>query len=230
MQFEAGFLEMVERTPLARSYRFERPEEFDFKAGQWIKVTLGEADGLMHPLSLSDCPGEKGFMEFTKRLTGSPFCGRLDGLQSGDKVAFDGPMGHYCLDDVKGPVVFLTGGIGITPIRSILRMMSHAKDPRETVLIYGNKDEDDIAFLDELGELELPNFRMVHVLVEPQGKLPARKGFITADIIKEEVADLPGNTYMVSGPPVMVNAMAKNLESLGLPESRMMVDKFMGYD
>jgi ferredoxin-NADP reductase len=230
MEFKSAFIERVERTPMSNSYRFSRPGDFDFAAGQYIIVTLGEGEGLWHPLSLSDCPGEKGHIEFTKRMTGSPFCERLESLRAGDEVGFKGPEGKFRMDGVEGPVVFLTGGIGITPIRSILKHMSWNKDGRETTLLYGNSSEDDIAFLDELSSLELPRFRMVHVLIEPKGRVEAHKGFITSDIIAGEVEDPVSKTYFISGPPVMVDAMNRNLNALGVPEGQRVMDKFMGYD
>ena len=77
--FRVEFLERLERTKTSVSYRFDFPEEFDFTAGQYMLVDLG--DKLIHPLSLSECPKEKGFIEFTKRMTGSPYCHRLKSLQ-----------------------------------------------------------------------------------------------------------------------------------------------------
>jgi ferredoxin-NADP reductase len=121
MEYTVNFIESVKRTPSAVSYRFSRPAGFTFTAGQYMIVTLD--DDLVHPLSLSDSPEETGFLEFTKRMTGSSFCRILQGLTAGETITLKGSMGGFILDESEKTLVFLAGGIGITPIRSILKSL-----------------------------------------------------------------------------------------------------------
>ncbi len=228
MEYTVHFLDSVERTPAAVSYRFSRPAGFSFRAGQYVIVDLGAE--LVHPLSLSEAPAEGGFLEFTKRMTGSAFCDKLTGMAAGDSFKIKGPAGSFGPDGSEKILVFLAGGIGITPIRSILKTLARESSrPEQTLLLYGNLKAGDIAFREELEALVLPGYRLVHVLVEPQGVAGARQGFISTEIIAAAVENLAGAVFMVSGPPVMVAAMEKNLAQLGVAPGRIRTDSFLGY-
>jgi ferredoxin-NADP reductase len=229
MEYRTEFLERIERTPASVSYRFTVPTGFRFIAGQYMLVDLGEK--LVHPLSLSDCPEESEFIEFTKRMTGSPFCLRLESLKNGDSVIVKGPAGKFYCDDSGGTVVMIAGGIGITPIRSILKSNEKKRGGHcKFILIYGNLHREDIAFRDELENLKLPDYRLVHVLSDTTGLEKAYKGFITAEILSKEVPEPRNVSYMVSGPPAMVEAIKKALATLGVGDDRIRTDVFIGYD
>ena len=229
VEYTIHFIERIKRTPAAESYRFKKPGGFDFTAGQYMLVDLG--DNLAHPLSLSNCPEEDQFIEFTKRMTGSPYCDRLQALEKGDFIKVKGPFGKF---SVTGPIetlVLIAGGIGITPIRSILTSLENKEENTGTIiLIYGNVNREDIAFKDELEKLKLANFRLVHVLSDTTGMENAYQGFITADVILKEVPGARDAHFMVSGPPVMVEAMKKALASIDVAEDQIRTDIFLGYD
>ena len=229
MEYRTEFLERQERTPASISYRFTRPQGFSFRAGQYMLVDLGE--NRVHPLSLSDCPEETGFIEFTKRMTGSPFCQRLESLEKGETVIVKGPAGTFYPDDPGTTLVMIAGGIGITPIRSILKSCEKKRgDHSRVILIYGNLNREDIAFRDELENLKIPDSRLVHVLSDTTGMENAHQGFITAEIIATAVPEGADAFYMISGPPVMVEAMKKALAKISIPEERIRLDMFFGYE
>ena len=229
MEYRTEFLERLKRTPAAISYRFKRPKGFSFSAGQYMLVNLGEKR--VHPLSLSDCPEETEFIEFTKRMTDSPYCRRLESLKKGETVIVKGPVGKFYCDDSGGTIVMIAGGIGITPIRSILKSLEKKRgDHSKIILIYGNLNREDIAFRDELENLKLPDYRLVHVLSDTIGMENAYQGFIIAEIVATEVPGSANATYMISGPPVMVEAVKKALAKIRIPEGRIRIDKFIGYD
>jgi ferredoxin-NADP reductase len=228
-EYQTEFLERLPRTPAANSYRFIRPEGLTFIAGQYMLVDLGGE--LLHPLSLSDCPEEAGFIEFTKRMTGSPYCQRLETLTKGEKISVRGPDGKFTLGADSGNIIMIAGGIGITPIRSILK--SHERQAGahcRIILVYGNNDQNDIAFRAELENLQLPDYKVVHVLLDTTGLAAADKGFITADIIARESLGREDATYMISGPPGMVKAIEAALVTINVPENRICTDVFLGYD
>jgi len=229
MEYRTEFLERIERTPTAVSYRFKMPEGFNFTAGQYMLVDLGEE--LVHPLSLSDCPEETGFIEFTKRMTGSPFCRRLESLKKEETIIVKGPAGKFCHDESDDTLIMIAGGIGITPIRSILKSLEKKRgDICTVILIYGNQNREDIAFRDELENLKLPDYRLIHVLSDTTGMENAYQGFINADIISKEVLGSSNAHYMISGPPVMVEAIKKALATISVEEDRIRTDVFIGYD
>ena len=229
MEYRTEFLERVERTPTSVSYRFKMPEGFNFTAGQYMLVDLGNK--LVHPLSLSNCPKETEFIEFTKRMTGSPYCDRLESLEKGETISVKGPDGKFCIADSSETLVLIVGGIGITPVRSILTNLEKKKGNIGTViLIYGNLNKEDIAFRDELENLKLSDYHLVHVLSDTTGMENAYQGFINADIISKEVPESSNAHYMLSGPPVMVDAIKKALASIDVAEDRIRTDIFLGYD
>lgn len=229
MEYQTEFLERKERSPTSVSYRFRTPEGLNFTAGQYMLVNLGE--NLVHPLSLSDCPEETRFIEFTKRMTGSPFCRRLESLEKGETIIVKGPAGKFHVEESDDTLVLIAGGIGITPIRSILKSLEKRRDtPCRVILICGNLNREDIAFRDELENLKLPDYRLVHVLSDTSGMENAYQGFISADILAKEVQESRSTYYMISGPPIMVEAIKKALTTLSVAEERIRTDVFIGYE
>uniref|UniRef100_UPI0040563CDE ferredoxin--NADP reductase n=1 Tax=Candidatus Electronema sp. TaxID=2698783 RepID=UPI0040563CDE len=228
MAFQLAFIERVVRTPTAVSYRFSRPPGFSFAAGQYMLLWPEPGGSLAHPLSFSNGP-QDDFLEFTKRMTGSAYCQALESLQRGGSVTAKGPLGSFSAESGSGKIVCIAGGIGITPIRSILADMAQRLDPRPVTLIYGNLNESDIAFAVELDGLALPNFRLVHVLQKPDGSLKAHTGLISAEIIRSEIPELATSTFLISGPPVMVKAVEAQLASLGIGPEQIRTDRFLGY-
>ena len=230
MEYRTKFLERIERTPNAISYRFKMPEGFNFTAGQYMLLDLGNK--LVHPLSLSNCPHEAEYIEFTKRMTGSPYCDRLESLESGETISVKGPVGKFCFADSSETLVMIAGGIGITPIRSILTNLEKKKgNTGKVILIYGNLNREDIAFRDELENLKLPDYHLIHVLSDTTGmEKTAYQGFINADIISKEVPKSNNANYMVSGPPVMVEAIKKALATIDVAEDQIRTDIFLGYN
>ena len=229
METIVRFIERISRTSQVNSYRFTRPPGFSFQAGQYVIVGLGHEGMLVHPLSFSNGP-QQDFLEFTKRMTGSAYSQYLEGLYQGDQVIMKGPNGDFSMADIPNDIVCLAAGIGITPIRSMLIDAASRHDRRRITLIYGNADDDDVAFADELEKLHLPGFRVVHVLSRSFEGKKAYQGRINSKIIRSEVtADLQEATFLISGPPVMVREMEEQLALLGVSSSRIRVERFLGY-
>jgi len=227
--YQTQLIARADISPSCASYRFKKPDNFAFRAGQYMVVDLGSE--LVHPLTISNSPEESGFIEFTKRMTGSAYCQRLKSLEKGENISVKGPMGKFCFDYTDTTVAMIAGGIGITPFRSILTSLERNKvDPGKIILLYGNLNRADIAFRDELENLRIPQYRLVHVLTDPAGIDNAYQGFITSEIIAREIPDLATASYMVSGPPVMVEAIKKALHALAVGETRIRTDIFFGYN
>jgi NAD(P)H-flavin reductase len=181
--------------------------------------------------TVSVSPEETHFIEFTKRMTGSAYCKRLEELAENELIRVKGPYGSFNCDDLDGNIAMIAGGIGITPIRSILKNQEKQKrDGCKITLIYGNLNRDDIAFRDELEGFNIPGFKLVHVLSDPSGVKNAYKGFVTAEIIAKEVSNYQNVTFMISGPPYMVEAMLKATTKLNIPSVQIRTDVFLGYD
>lgn len=236
VRFSATLLEKIPRSPDTTSYRFSRPSSYDFEAGQYYTVTIPSPEGpLTHAFSHADPPGED-FTELTTRLTGSPFKNALDSLPPGTEVGFYGPLGRFLFTPETPRIAFLTGGIGITPIRSMLRYLADTggagrAEGQELVLFYGCMTEDGVIYGDELDDLvhRVPGLRVVLVITNPSENWQGYSGFINAGIITAELPSPSEWTYYVVGPPPMIGAMQKVLDELGVPEAQRVVENFAGY-
>ena len=236
MSFASTLLEKIQRSSDTSSYRFSRPADYAFKAGQWFTITIESPDGpLDHHFSHADSPTEF-HIELTTRLTGSPFKTALDTLPIGARADIEGPYGAFLFGYEKSRIAFLTGGIGVTPIRSMLRYLADTNGAgrvagQELTVFYGSMSEDGVVYKDDFDEFEhtIPGLRVVHVITAPTPDWKGYGGFITAGIIRAELSEPADWTYYVVGPPPMVSAMDKTLGQLEIPQSHIVVESFAGY-
>lgn len=231
-ELELRVKDIIQRTYNVKSVRLEIDKDQDFKAGQFLKVTLLDNPELKRYLSISSSPTEKGYLEFTKRITSSDFSKALDQLKAGDKVKVQYPMGNFTLEGAGSKVVFLSGGIGITPLRSMIKYAVDMQLDLDMVLIYANRSVNDIVFKEDLDAMQrsYSKLRIAHVLCEPDPKFKCIPGLINAQVIKDEVQDYLERRFYLCGPPAMVEAMKKMLiEELALPKEHIITENFQGY-
>ena len=212
-------------------------EEVHFRAGQYFWVTLldppyDDERGPRRHISVVTSPNERGVLGLCTRLRDTAFKRSLAELPVGTEVDVEHPKGDYVLPDAdEGPFVFIAGGIGITVFRCMLRYIGEEGLPHRVTLLYSNRDRESTAFLDELLELERsnPNFRLVTTMTgDPDWDGERRK--IDEELIREIVGDeLMTSTYLIAGPPPMVEGVTETLQRLGLPEDRIRPDRFSGY-
>ena len=232
MKFETAVKEVVPRTDDTLSFRFPRPEGFEFKPGQYMMVTIKSSDKeLVHPFSLSSSPTDHDFIEFTKKLTTSDYSTRLRVMKAGDWTRIDGPYGKFTCECEYEKILFLAGGIGITPFLSIIKFCTDNRLPTSMVLFYGARNENEIAFKSELDKMqqENGNFKTIYVLNEGSPTWKGKVGFVTADLIRQEVPDFKDRVFYACGPPVMVAAMQRVVAALGLPETQLKLESLVGH-
>jgi glycine betaine catabolism B len=255
-RFNTAFVEKVPRVADIATFRFKRPDDFAYAAGQWSSIAVpGPKEPLSHHLTLSSSPTEP-FLAMTTRLRGTEFKNALDTLSPGTQVEMEGPYGTFTLADERvamdpeSPVptralAFLTGGIGITAPRSILRYLADSVSGQNLVprrppafvgaplrLLYANHSEADIAFADELEEIRsmLPQLSVTHVLSRPSPEWKGITGHIDAELIGRELGDLSTWLYFLSGPPSMVASLRDVLLSVGVADVDIKAERYMGYE
>ncbi len=224
--------EVIQRNYNVKSFRLEIPGVLDFKAGQFLLVRLGDDPQLKKYLSISSSPTEKYYLEFTKKLTESNFSKTLDNLKAGDEVFIQYPFGKFILDESFPKIAFLSGGIGITPIRSICKYVVDKNIGNDIVLVYSNRSAKDVVFKEDFDALmkSYPALRVAHVLSEAQAGFICTVGRINAGVIKNEIPDYQQRKFYLCGPPQMVEAMRLLLtEDLGLPTEKIIMENFQGY-
>lgn len=228
-KFTTTFLEKVPLTGDLASFRFAKPEGFEYVAGQWFVLGLPSPAGVLSkPFTYSSSPTEP-FLMMTTRLSGSEFKTALAALQPGSEVEMDGPGGRFVLEPSLQRVAFLAGGVGVTPIRSMLRYLADSPSaPRpQLAAFYGNVDQEHIPFAQEFVEFEEKlDLRTIHVLMQPAEGWQGYKGFITAEIIRAELSRPEDWTFYTSGPPPMVEAMKAVLDSCDVPPSQQVYEYF----
>ena len=235
-EFDTNLIDVIQCTHDIKSFRFEVAGDVVFQPGQYFFVTLNVAGELVtKPFSFSNSPTEKGYIEFTKRITQSPFSKALDQLTTGTQVHLRLPFGGFTLAPEQKKIAFLSGGIGITPIRSICKYATDKKLDTDIVLLYGNNTEEEIAFRGDFDRMQVENtnMRIVYTLTSTDIKeecWSGRCGLIDKDMLCEEIPDWQERVFFICGPPGMVKGLICVLkDALNIPDERIKLEKFAGY-
>ncbi len=174
-------------------FRFDKPAGFIYKAGQFGDYTLinpsdTDAEGNVRGFSLASAPFEDDIM-FTTRMRDTAFKRNMKKMDIGTKVTFDAPYGSFTLqNNTKIPAVFLSGGIGITPVKSIILQATHDKTAHKIFLFYTNKTPKDAAYLDELTEAQNTNanYKFIASMTDVEGSKDwkGETGFFTKEMLQ----------------------------------------------
>jgi glycine betaine catabolism B len=232
LQLQATVQEVVSRTPSIKSFRFAIPNRASFKAGQYLSITLENDVELTRYLSISSSPTEQGCLEVTKRITQSRFSQILNQIAPGYQVSIRYPMGTFTFDGDVEKVAMLSGGIGITPLRSMCRYIIDRQLGTSVSLLYSNRNLAEIAFKSEFDAMQRMSsrFKVVHSLTSADDQWTGRRGRIDAALVRQEVPDYRERRFYVCGPPGMVNALTEVLRGgLQLPEAQVKTEAFLGY-
>lgn len=182
-------------------------------------------------LTLSSSPTED-YLEVTKRLTGHEFSNALEAPNEGDRVFLRGPYGNFTFHGEYEKLGMLSGGIGITPFRSIIQYATDRSLKTSILLLYSNRDEHDIVFKSDLDAMQRsnPNLKVAIVITNPSQGWKGLTGRIDRDMIEKAVPNYSECVFYTSGPKTMVDSMRLILNEIGLPESRIKQEIFSGYD
>ena len=235
-------LKLKERRMVAEgtmAFHFEKPAGFTYVAGQagdWILQHPAKTDkeGNKRSFTLASAPYEDELF-FATRLRDTAFKENLQGIPLGSRVDFDGPWGELTLhEDTAVPAVFLTGGIGVTPFRSIVLQWAHDRLEHSLFLFYANRRPEDAAFMDEMQVVakQRSKFNFVPTMTEMEkSKTPwsGARGYIDEAMLRRALTNLNRPIYYLSGPPKMVTAMQKLLRDLGVNQKRVRTEPFDGY-
>jgi len=196
----------------------------DFRAGQYFWVELldppyEDENGPRRHISVVTSPTERGVLGLCTRIRDSAFKRSLAELEVGAEVEVEEPKGDFKLpEDTEPHYVFIAGGIGITVFRSMLRYIADTGEPYDVTLVYSNRDRASTAFLDELTELEsqIPGFELVVTMTgDPEWTGESRR--VDADFLRDKLGELAYYTYLLAGPPPMVEGVVEQLNEAGVP-------------
>lgn len=225
--------EVAEGTLLVR---FKLSEDVDFKPGQYFVIRLfnppyHDEKGAMRHFTIVNSPAEKNILSFATRVRDSAFKKSIQEFPLGTEVEVGPIRGDFVLpDDSNKPLVFIAGGIGITPFFSMLQHVKEENLGYKITLLYSNRDQASAAFLKELQDLsqQNPNFKLVLTMTEDPG-WSGEKEKIDAGFIKKHVEDLQTAFFYTAGPPAMVEVIIYALKEAGVDSSRIKSENFSGY-
>jgi ferredoxin-NADP reductase len=218
---------------------FEKPDGFNFKPGQFANFTLDsvittDPGGITRSLSIASAPHEKDLM-VAMRMRDTGFKRIASALPIGAPFLMEGPFGNLILHkDVARPAVFLAGGIGITPFRSMILHATEVGSAHKIFLYYSIRRLEEAAFLDELRELQGLNrgFKFIPTITHPDG-IPhhwrGELGHITEPMLRSWIPDFQDPIFYTAGPPGMVAGMREMLVVAGASDDNIRAEEFAGY-
>lgn len=199
-------------------------EKFPFLAGQFFSLRfLNKYYYQSHPFSVSSIPGQN-YLRFTVKYLGDFTNNLEDKIQVGDSVVLEGPYGLFISKRARHEkVAYLAGGIGITPIRSLIEESLGKKDG---ILLFANNTEEDVIFKEELDDLVVRSnnrLKMVQIWRDGQG---CESGFIDKEKIIRLIPDYLERDFYICGPLGMRRAIVKILKHLGVSTAAIHFEKF----
>ena len=201
-----------------------------FAPGQFAWITLGRDPFVIedHPFSFSSSAQDHERIAFTIKDLGD-FTHTVGEVQPGTRAYVEGPHGAFSIDRYDGEgYVFVAGGVGITPVMSMLRTLADREDTRPHLLLYGAGTWDELTFREELEELrERLRLRIVYVLSQPGPDWEGETGRIDTDVLDRHLpSDRAAHKYFVCGPPPMMDAVEKALRHTGVPWPNIYTERF----
>jgi ferredoxin-NADP reductase len=233
---------LVDRQRIARdtmAFCFDaNGANFEFRAGQHADFVFthpceGSENDNSRTFSLASSPHDKRPVMIAMRMRKTAFKNALKAAALGTKFIVSHPRGSFTLHrDVTRPAVFLAGGIGITPIRSILQWATQEHLPHKLYLFYSNREADDAAFIEEFESMTVqnPNFTLIPTVTGHRTLAwPYEKGHINRHMLTQYLPRLEGPIYYTAGPSGMVTAMTELLNSSGVSDHDMKTEEFGDY-
>jgi glycine betaine catabolism B len=226
-------LKLKKRNKLANNiyeFVFATSQKVKFKAGQYLEWTMAptKADdrGNRRYFTVSSSPTEKDVkigMKFPEAQA-STFKKAMLNMKIGDKIVAGQLAGEFTLPkDTKEKLVFIAGGIGVTPYRSIIKYLIDMNEKRDIVFMYSEKTKDSFVYKDIFDEaVKKLGVKVIYFESDV-------KGHMTSDIIKSEIPDYKKRLFYLSGPHRMVTGFEEILKHLNLPQARIKVDYFPGF-
>lgn len=224
--FTSKLIKKEQLTSDTCSFYFERPSTFEFIPGQYIKIFLAienpDDRGTSRFFTLPSSPTEHDHLMITTRILQSSFKKTLGSLPIGTEVQMRGPHGAFVLDeDSPKPKVYLAGGIGITPARSMLVYLrdKNLNIPFTLMASFSNRNE--IIFQDELNSLSNDIRKIIYAVTAEEGRIDEEK-------IRKNVQNF-NSVFYISGPAGFVSAMEQLIKGMGISEENIKTENFPGY-
>jgi len=206
---------------------------FQFKPGQfaWLTAWKTPFSDSEHPFTIASSADNRDEIQMSIKELGK-FTSRIKDLKVGDKVFLDGPYGYYSINRYPqtSRIVFIPGGIGVTPIMSMLRTLADRGDKRPVMLFYCNQELDTLTFREEIEDLKKKlDLQVILIITRPPQDWQGEKGFLNSTILNKYLAPewkSKGTEVFLCGPAPMMNAVEKALLASGFDENQVHTERF----
>jgi Na+-transporting NADH:ubiquinone oxidoreductase subunit F len=211
------------------------PASISFNPGQYIlfKVPpIGDRKAFMRPFSIASSSADTSFIQLNIRRNPEGICTSwiFDELKQGQVVNFSGPRGNFYMRNTERPMLFIAGGSGMAPVRSILKTMYHFRINRKAIFFFGALNHTDLFYLDEMERLqkEMSNFKFIPALSnEPEGSTwQGERGLIPEVAERYLVGDVSEYEAYLCGKPAMIQSCISILSTKNIPSERTYFDLF----
>ncbi|HLT00070.1 MAG TPA: phenol 2-monooxygenase domain-containing protein [Acholeplasma sp.] len=229
--FWGKVVEVEQLTHDIKRVKFEMDEDFPFKPGQYLQITVPGIE-TTRAYSIASDSKDLRHPEVIIRLVPGGVATKFvhKALIVGDKIKITGPFGDFFLkEDSKRPIIMIAGGSGKAPIRSIIYKLMDQGMPRKATYFFGARTKKDLYYTDYFLDVakKYPNFKYVPALSTPlpEDEWTLDEGLIT-DVVRRHTEDLSGHEAYLCGSPGMIDACIKVLKEKGMPEEYIYFDKF----
>lgn len=239
------------------SFKFTRSDDqqqkqyLNYKAGQYAVVDLGtreDPEGPVRSFTMASSPTEEEYILISTRIRDTPFKKKLANLDIGSLVKITAPLGKFVLpeDDNSRPVVFLSGGIGVTPFRSMVKYATDKHSPIKIMMFDSNRNEENILYKEVFNDCVNvnKNLEIVQTITGEGQEVSSsssstvnydwkrERGYINKVMLTKYMTtdELDNSIFYICGPPGMLKAMQKLLQDdLHIPKERIRIEEFTGY-
>lgn len=223
------------------SFKFDK-SSLQYAAGQYAYFDIGgvynDSKGPIRHFTIASSPTED-FILMTTRIRDSPYKQRLAALEIGVEVKVKGPEGKFVLhEDHAKTAIFLSGGIGVTPFRSMIKYATDKQLPLKIIMFDSNRNKQNILFKDEFDDcINInKNLKIIYTISDGQSESVTEswkgergrinKAMLTKYIQNDEILN---SIFYICGPPAMINAMQGLLKELQIQKDQIRVEEFTGY-
>ncbi len=235
-------LTLIKKNQLTKDiyeFIFKSDVKLSYLPGQYLEWTLGHKSpdmrGNRRYFTIESSPTEEEIKLGVKFYdNSSSFKKKLLSMNDGEKIYASQLSGEFTMpEDTKKKLVFIAGGIGVTPFRSMVKYLVDKKERRDIVLFFSNRTPADIVYKDLLDQAEREiGLKVIYAVNDLAGSIlqdNMRIGFVNEEMIRKEVSDYAERTFYISGPHVMTTAFESTLSKMGIKSSNIKTDFFPGF-
>jgi len=229
-EYKLKIIKIIDETLDSKTFRVEIPEniKIDYKPGQFFMVRFEDNETLKRSYSVASSPTDKGHIDITMNLVGE-FTRKLWKCKIGDFLFFKGPYGKFYFgESMKQDLVLIGGGLGISPLRGIIKYCHDKKLQNKINLLYSVKTPEDIVYKDEIDELNDSNFNCDCIVTvtrpKPGDNWNKRTGRIDKKLLKQNIKDVPNTLIFICGPLKFTKSIFSMLEELGVKKEQIKTD------